>query len=93
MCTEILFHALGAGVVMDPDDTIRALNVETKSGRAAVIAASSSMLRRREISPPGPARHTSAATATAACSNPTMMFRLNGVDPAAAGEAWTTSRR
>ena len=34
---EILFHALGAGVVMDADDTIRALIVETKSGRAAVI--------------------------------------------------------
>src|SRR5215204_7619429 len=28
---EILFHALGAGVVMDRDDTIRALIVETKS--------------------------------------------------------------
>ena len=33
---EILFHALGAGVVMDSADTIRALIVETKSGRAAV---------------------------------------------------------
>ena len=33
---DILFHALGAGVIMD-DDSIRALIVETKSGRAAVI--------------------------------------------------------
>ncbi len=35
--TEILFHALGAGVVMELDDAIRAVIVETKSGRAAVI--------------------------------------------------------
>src|SRR5215216_235310 len=34
---DILFHALGAGVVMDTDDSIRALIVETKSGRQAAI--------------------------------------------------------
>src|SRR5262249_4214968 len=33
----ILFHAFGAGVVMETDDTISALIVETKSGRQAVI--------------------------------------------------------
>src|SRR5262245_35906466 len=34
---DILFHALGAGVTMEPDDTIDALIVETKSGRAAIV--------------------------------------------------------
>src|SRR6186713_95892 len=34
---DILFHALGAGVIMEADDTIRALIVETKSGRQAAI--------------------------------------------------------
>src|SRR5438046_2551737 len=33
---DILFHALGAGAVMDPQDIVQALIVETKSGRAAV---------------------------------------------------------
>src|SRR5262252_7333216 len=33
---QILFHALGAGVLMADDDTISALMVETKSGRGAV---------------------------------------------------------
>src|SRR5687767_10586079 len=34
---EILFHAFGAGCVMEPEGTIRALIVETKSGRAAIV--------------------------------------------------------
>ncbi len=35
---DILFHALGAGVVMDDDRRIHALMVETKAGRQAVRA-------------------------------------------------------
>ncbi len=35
---DILFHALGAGVVMDDDRRIDALMVETKAGRQAVRA-------------------------------------------------------
>src|SRR6476659_10801562 len=35
---DILFHALGAGVVMDSDRYIQALMVETKAGRQAVLA-------------------------------------------------------
>jgi hypothetical protein len=88
--TEILFHALGAGVVMDGDDTIRALIVETKSGRAAVIG-------RIFIDCSGDGDLAAWAGAPfehgdghGSMLYPTMMFRLNGVDPAAAGEAWTT---
>ena len=87
---EILFHALGAGVVMDADGTIRALIVETKSGRAAVIG-------RVFIDCSGDGDLAAWAGAPFERGDghggmlyPTMMFRLNGVDPAAAGEAWTT---
>ncbi len=65
---DMLFHALGAGVVMDPDDTIRALILETKSGRAAVVAAYSSTAPATATLPPSPARRSNAATAKARCS-------------------------
>ena len=87
---DILFHALGAGVVMDSDDSIRALIVETKSGRQAAIG-------RVFIDCSGdgdlaawagaPFEHGDGA---GGMLYPTMMFRLNGVDPKAAGEAWKT---
>jgi hypothetical protein len=87
---EVLFHALGAGVVMEPDDTIRALILETKSGRAAVIA-------RVFIDCSGDgdlAAFTGApfelGDGAGSMLYPTMMFRLNGVDPKAAGDAWRT---
>jgi hypothetical protein len=90
---EILFHALGAGVVMEPQaahDTIRALIVETKSGRAAVVG-------RMFIDCSGDGDLAAWAGApfehgdgTGSMLYPTMMFRLNGVDPIAAGEAWKT---
>jgi hypothetical protein len=78
---------------MEPDgaqDTIRALIVETKSGRAAVIG-------RMFIDCSGDGDLAAWAGAPfehgdghGSMLYPTMMFRLNGVDPAAAGEAWTT---
>jgi hypothetical protein len=87
---EILFHALGAGVLMERDDTVRALIVETKSGRAAVLG-------RIFIDCSGdgdlaawagaPFEHGDGA---GSMLYPTMMFRLNGVDPIAAGDAWKT---
>jgi len=87
---DILFHALGAGAVMEPDDTIRALIVETKSGRVAIIG-------RSFIDCSGDGDLAAWAGApyergdgAGGMLYPTMMFRLNGVDPAAAGEAWTT---
>ena len=84
----ILFHALGAGVIMDTDERIRALVVETKSGRQAVLG-------RIFIDCSGdgdlaawagaPFEHGDGA---GGMLYPTMMFRVNGVDPNAAGEAW-----
>lgn len=86
---DILFHALAAGVVMD-GPRIDALLIETKSGRKAV--------RGRifiDCSGDGDLAAFAGAPYEIGNSNgdllyPTMMFRLNGIDPAAAGEAWKT---
>ena len=67
---DILFHALGAGVVMHDDKRINALMVETKAGRQAVRAASSSIAPATAISRPGPARRSRSATTPAACCTP-----------------------
>jgi hypothetical protein len=87
---ELLFHALGAGVLMESEDTIRALIVETKSGRAAVLG-------RIFIDCSGDGDLAAWAGAPFERGDghggmlyPSMMFRLNGVDPEAAGEAWQT---
>jgi FAD dependent oxidoreductase len=85
---EILFHALAAGVIME-GACIAALLVETKSGRRAV---------RGNIfidcSGDGDLAAFAGAPfeigADGGMLYPTMMFRLNGVDPHAAGEAWKT---
>ncbi|WGF86677.1 FAD-dependent oxidoreductase [Marinivivus vitaminiproducens] len=89
---EILFHALAAGAIMDDDEPsrIRALLVETKSGRQALAA---------EIFIDASGDGDLAAWAGAAYTvgdgagnmmYPTTMFRLNGVDPDRAGDAWRT---
>jgi hypothetical protein len=85
---ELLFHALGAGVAMDDEHTIRALIVETKSGRAAVTA-------RVFIDCSGDGDLAAWAGAPfergdgrGSMLYPTLMFRVNGVDPRTAGEAW-----
>jgi hypothetical protein len=85
---DILFHAFGAGVVMERDDTIEALIVETKSGRAAVLG-------RVFIDCSGDGDLAAFAGApfergdgAGVMLYPTLMFRLNGVDPKAAGDAW-----
>ena len=87
---EILFHALAAGVVMDTDDTIRALIVETKSGRSAVIG-------RMFIDCSGDGDLAAWAGVPFEVGDnagsmlyPSMMFRLNGIDPEKAGDAWRT---
>jgi len=86
---DVLFHALAVGVVMS-GARIDALLIETKSGRMAV---------RGEIfvdcSGDGDLAHFAGAPfelgdADGNMLYPTMMFRLNGVDPAVAGEAWKT---
>ena len=87
---NVLFHALGAGVVMLDETRIGAMMVETKAGRQAV---------RADIFIDCSGDGDLAAWAGARCElgdnnggmlYPSMMFRLNGIDPAKAGEAWRT---
>jgi hypothetical protein len=87
---DILFHALGAGVAMHDARRIEALFVETRAGRQAVAA---------DIFIDCSGDGDLAAWAGAAFEvgdnagsmlYPSMMFRLNGIDPAKAGEAWRT---
>jgi len=83
---DILFHALAVGVVMERDGRIRALVVETKSGRMA-------MLGQVFIDCSGDGDLAAFAGARFEKGDmlyPTMMFRVNNVDPTAAGEAWKT---
>ena len=86
---EILFHALGTGVVMD-GGRVKALLVETKSGRRAVLADIFI-----DCSGDGDLAAWAGAPfeigdATGNMLFPTSMFRLNNVDPIEAGEAWRT---
>jgi hypothetical protein len=87
---DILFHALGAGVVMYDARRINALMLETKAGRQAVRAG-----LFIDCSGDGDL----AAWAGVRCEvgdnagsmlYPSMMFRLNGIDPEKAGDAWRT---
>jgi hypothetical protein len=87
---DLLFHALGAGVVMNDEMRITALMVETKGGRQAV---------RADIFIDCSGDGDLAAWAGAPFElgdaaghtlYPSMMFRINGVDPDKAGEAWRT---
>ena len=87
---RILFHALGAGVVMDGDRRVAALLIETKSGRRAVCA-------RLFIDASGDGDLANWAGAASelgdgggAMMYPSTMFRINDVARAAAAErAWT----
>ena len=85
---DILFHALGVTAQMDEAGGIAALIVETKSGRRAVVA---------DIFIDCSGDGDLAAWAGApfelgdGAGNllyPTAMFRVNGVDPHRAGDAW-----
>ncbi len=87
---DILFHALGAGVVMDGEKRIGALMVETKAGRRAVLA--SIFI---DCSGDGDLAAWAGAPFEVGDSKgsmlyPSMMFRLNGIDPEKAGDAWRT---
>ena len=87
---RILFHALAVGVAMGPANEIQALLIETKSGRQAVKA-------RMFIDCSGDAdlaAHAGAPFEKAPqLLYPTAMFRVNDVDAARAGDAWTTIPR
>ena len=88
---EILFHALGAGVVMSAPGEIRALFVETKAGRRAALG-------RIFVDASGDGDLAAWAGAAFEVGDgdggmlfPTTMFRVNGVAPSAVtDEAWKT---
>ena len=87
---EILFHALATGVAMDSESRLKALLIETKSGRSAILGQSFI-----DCSGDGDLAAFAGATfekgdADGHMLYPTMMFRVNGVDAAVAGEAWRT---
>src|SRR3954452_10577291 len=87
---DILFHALGAGVVMHDEARINVLMVETKAGRQAVRAGVFI-----DCSGDGDLAAWAGAPFEVGDDHghmlyPSMMFRLNGVDPEKAGDAWRT---
>ena len=83
---KILFHAYAAGVAMKSGAEIDALLLETKSGRRAARG-------RIFIDCSGDADLAASAGApfekSAQLLYPTAMFRVNNVDAARAGDAWT----
>jgi hypothetical protein len=91
---RLLFHAMAVGVVMGGDDTIGAVLIESKSGRAAVRG-------RLFIDASGDGDLAAWAgvpfeksPAIAGMMYPSLMFRINGVDAAAAGDRpWRTVER
>src|SRR5215217_1145599 len=87
---DILFHALAVDARMDEGGAIEALIIETKSGRRAVLA---------DIFIDCSGDGDLAAWTGASFERgdgagnmlyPTAMFRVNGVNPDQAGEAWRT---
>src|ERR1700688_1324326 len=87
---DILFHALGAGVVMQDDKRVRALMVETKAGRQAVVAdIFIDCSGDGDLAAWAGARFEVGDNA-GSMLYPSMMFRLNGIDPEKAGDAWRT---
>ncbi|WP_427911886.1 FAD-dependent oxidoreductase [Ramlibacter sp. MMS24-I3-19] len=85
---HLLFHALGAGVIMDSPRRLKALLVETKSGRRAIVG-------RCFIDASGDGDLAAWAgvpfdkgDGNGNMLYPSTMFRLNGIDPGRAGKAW-----
>jgi hypothetical protein len=85
---HVLFHALAAGVLMESEQRVKALLIETKSGRRAVIG-------RAFIDCSGDGDLAAWAGAPYEKGDgegnmlyPSTMFRINGIDPQRAGKAW-----
>ena len=85
---HVLFHAWAAAVVMDAPGRVKALLVETKSGRRAIVG-------QTFIDASGDGDLCAWAGAPFAKGDgqgnmlyPSTMFRLNGIDPQRAGRAW-----
>jgi hypothetical protein len=88
---RLLFHAVAVGVVMADDSTVEAVLIESKSGRAAVRG-------RVFVDASGDADLAAWAGVpfekAPRLLYPSLMFRINGVDVAAAGDApWRTVER
>ncbi len=87
---DILFHALAAGVVMHDERHISALMIETKAGRQAVLAGIFiDCSGDGDLAAWAGARYEVGDNA-GSMLYPSMMFRLNGIDPDKAGDAWRT---
>jgi hypothetical protein len=87
---DVLFHALGAGVVMHDQKRINALMVETKAGRQAIAAdIFIDCSGDGDLAAWAGARYEVGDNA-GSMLYPSMMFRLNGIDPEKAGDAWRT---
>jgi hypothetical protein len=91
--TKILFHALAVGVTMHDAQTIDSLILETRSGRVAVRA-------KIFIDCSGDGDLAAFAGAAYELGDgagnmlyPSTMFRVNGVDPDRAADAWATIPR
>ncbi|MCC6946175.1 MAG: FAD-dependent oxidoreductase [Bradyrhizobiaceae bacterium] len=87
---EILYHAFAAGLTKSSDAAIEALLIETKEGRFAVTG-------RIFIDGSGDGDLAAWAGAPYEIGDengvtlyPSTMYRINGVDPVAAGRAWET---
>ncbi|TFY96840.1 FAD-dependent oxidoreductase [Ramlibacter rhizophilus] len=87
---KLLFHALAAGVLMDSPRRVKALLVETRSGRQAVLG-------RTFVDASGDGdlaawagAHFEKGDGQGNMLYPSTMFRLNGIDPQRAGPAWQT---
>ncbi|HEY7238893.1 MAG TPA: FAD-dependent oxidoreductase [Burkholderiales bacterium] len=85
---KLLFHAFAVGAVMSADQAIEAVIVETKSGRRAVRG-------RMFVDCSGDGDVAAWAGAPHEVGDgkgnmlyPSTMYRISGVDPAKAGEAW-----
>ena len=85
---KLMFHAFAVGAVKSADDAIEAIIVETKSGRRAVRG-------RMFIDCSGDGDLAAWAGAPYEVGDgkgnmlyPSTMYRISGVDPAKAGEAW-----
>lgn len=89
---QLLFHAHAVGVVMHTPGAIEALLIETKSGRRAVRArtfidcSGDGDLSALAGVPFEKGRHADGSGHD--MMYPSTMFRVNGVDPVRAGDAW-----
>jgi hypothetical protein len=89
---QLLFHAQAVGVVMNSASEIGALLIETRSGRAAVLAktfidcSGDGDLAAHAGAPFEKGKGPDGAGED--MMYPSTMFRVHGVDPVRAGDAW-----